>query len=38
MVDLSQKTIQQLFYDQVKKVTMRSIDPFEMQCSEWWMK
>ncbi len=36
MIDLSQKTISELFYDQIKKVTQES--SFNTLPSEWWMK
>jgi len=35
MIDLSQKTIQNLFFNQIKEL---SVDSFEMQCSEWWLR
>ncbi|MBT3304809.1 hypothetical protein HN592_06015 [Candidatus Woesearchaeota archaeon] len=36
MIDLSQKTISELFYDQIKRVTRES--SFDIQYSEWWAK
>lgn len=36
-VDLSQKTIQDLFFHQIKKLSQKSVSAsFDYQYSEWW--
>ncbi|MFC1697952.1 hypothetical protein ACFL1H_06440 [Nanoarchaeota archaeon] len=38
-VDLSNKTIKDLFFNQIKKLTKRSLsDSFDYQHSEWWQR
>jgi len=36
MVDLSQKTIQELFFNQIKRMSVDN--SFDVQCSEWWLR
>lgn len=38
MVDLSNKTIKELFYSQVKNMTKRTCDTFDLQFSDAWIK
>jgi hypothetical protein len=38
MVDLSNDTIQQLFYKQIKNLTQRTTDSFEIQFSDRWIR
>jgi hypothetical protein len=38
MVDLSNETIKQLFYKQVNELTRRTVDSFEIQFSDRWIR
>lgn len=35
-MDLSQNTIRELFYKQVRNLTLKSIDSFDLQFSDRW--
>ena len=37
MVDLSKETIQDLFYQQVKKLTLSKTQSFDLQFSDAWL-
>lgn len=37
MVDLSKETIQELFYKQVRKLTLDKLKSFELQFSDAWI-
>ena len=37
MVDLRNETIEELFYQQVRKMTLQKEESFDLQCSDRWI-
>ena len=37
MIDVSQPTIQRLFYEKIKEKSMRRVDTFDFQFSDDWL-
>jgi hypothetical protein len=38
MIDLSNETIEHLFYNQIKEMTRKTVYSFEMQFSDRWLR